>query len=133
VTVRRAGFRQAAGRLGRSFGFAARGVWVVRSGPNFRVQVVAAATVMFLVFAYGITGTQLGLIVLSIAAVLSAEIVNTAVERICDLVAELHGIGHDSRIRDIKDLAAGAVLVTALGAAAVGLIVLGPRICLPHP
>ena len=123
--VRRRGW---AGRRWRSVGFAARGVWLVRGGANFQVQVVAAAAVTVLVAAYGITGTRLGLVVVSIAAVLSAEIMNTAVERVCDFVAALHGIGNDPRIRDIKDLSAAAVLVVALGAVVNGLIVFGPQL-----
>ena len=115
-------------RLGRSFGYAGRGLGVAWAGGNYRVQVAAAAAVAFVAAAYGVTGAQLGLVVLSIAAVISAEIVNTAVERLCDLVGELHGLGRDPRIRDIKDLAAGAVLVTSLGATGVGLVVFVPLI-----
>src|SRR5688572_16358761 len=68
-------------RLGRSFRFATRGVWVARSGANFRIQLVSASGIVFLTVAYGITGSHLGLVVVSIAAVLSAELMNTAVER----------------------------------------------------
>jgi diacylglycerol kinase len=113
-------------RLSHSFRFAARGIWTARSGANFKIQLVAAGVVIFLAMAYGITGSRLGLVVVSIAAVLSAELINTVVERICDFIAELHGIGRDPRIRDIKDLAAGAVLIVALGALAVGFIVFSP-------
>jgi diacylglycerol kinase len=91
-----------------------------------RVHLVAAAVVGFLAIGYGLTGSQLGLVVASIAAVISAELLNTAIERLCDFIAELHGIGTDQRIRDIKDLAAGAVLLVATGAAAVGVITFGP-------
>jgi diacylglycerol kinase len=120
--------RTGVGRLSRSFGFATRGVWVARSGANFKIQVVATVVVVFLTVAYGITGSHLGLVVLSITAVISAELMNTAVERTCNLIAELHGLGQDPRIRDIKDLAAAAVLVVAMGAAANGVIVFGPRL-----
>jgi diacylglycerol kinase len=89
---------------------------------------VVAAAVTLLVVAYGVTGTRLGLVVVSITAVLSAEVMNTAVERACDFVAALHGIGKDPRIRDIKDLSAAAVLIVALGATVNGLIVFGPQL-----
>jgi diacylglycerol kinase len=115
-------------RLGRSFRFAARGVWIARSGGNFRIHLVAAGVIVSLTVAYGITGSHLGLVVLSVAAVLAAELMNTAVERLCDLIAELHGLGWDSRIGDIKDLSAGAVLVVAAGALVNGIIVFGPRL-----
>jgi diacylglycerol kinase len=112
--------------LYRSFGFAARGLWVARTGRNLRIQLIAAAAVLFLVVAYGLTGSQLGLVIVSVTAVISAELMNTAIERLCDFVAELHGIGTDPRIRDIKDLAAGAVLLVAIGAAVNGMIIFGP-------
>jgi diacylglycerol kinase len=115
-------------RLSRSFLFATRGIWIARLGGNFRIQLVSAAAVVFLTVACGITGSHLGLVVVSIAAVLSAELMNTAVERTCDFIAELHGIGHDPCVRDIKDLAAGAVLIVSLGALANGVIVFGPRL-----
>jgi diacylglycerol kinase len=113
-------------RLYRSFGFATRGVWIARTGRNMRIQLVAAAAVLFLVVAYGLTGSQLGLVIVSITAVISAELMNTAIERLCDFVAELHNIGKDPRIRDIKDLAAGAVLLVSAGAAVNGVITFGP-------
>lgn len=115
-------------RLSRSFRFATRGIWVARPGANFRIQLASACGVVFLTVAYGITGSHLGLVVLSIAAVLAAELMNTAVERACDFIAELHGIGRDPRIRDIKDLAAGSVLIMALGALVNGVIVFGPQL-----
>jgi undecaprenol kinase len=115
-----------AGRLRRSFGYALRGVRVAGSGPNLRIQAAVGLVVVVLAIAYGVTGPRLGLLALSIGAVLGAEIMSTAIERTCDLVAELHRLGHDRRIRDIKDLAAAAVLVVAAGAAVTGIIVFGP-------
>lgn len=116
------------GRRARSFQYALRGLLVAYHGVNFRIQAVSAMVVFGLVVMYGITGTHLALVVWSCAAVLAAEIFNTAVERICDLVVRLHGLGRDPLVRDIKDLAAGAVLLVACAAAATGLIVFGPQL-----
>jgi diacylglycerol kinase len=113
-------------RLRRSFGYAIRGVRVAGSGSNLRIQVVAAVVVTALALGFGMTGPRLGLVVISIGAVLSAEIMNTAIERTCDFVAEEHGLDQDPRIRDIKDLAAAAVLVVALAAVAIGVIAFSP-------
>ncbi len=87
---------------------------------------MAAVVVTALALGFGMTGPRLGLVVLSIGAVLSAEIMNTAIERTCDFVAEVHGLDQDPRIRDIKDLAAAAVLVVALAAVAIGVIAFSP-------
>jgi diacylglycerol kinase len=113
-------------RFGRSFRHAGRGLRVAGRGTNLRVQFVAAGTVTFLAVACAVTGTGLGLVVVAIATVLSAEIANTAIERTCDLIADLNGIGIDPRIRDIKDMAAAAVLVVSAGAAVTGVIVFWP-------
>jgi diacylglycerol kinase len=110
----------------RSFAPAGRGIWLARREGNVAVHVVAAVVVVGLGIGYAITGVHLAVVVTSVALVFSLEIMNTAVERLCDLVVELHRLGVDERIRDVKDLAAGAVLVAALGAAANGVLVFGP-------
>ena len=106
-----------------SFRYALRGIWVARTGSNFRIQIAGAGAAGILAAAFGVRRTHLGLVVLSIVAVLSAELLNSAIERVCDLIADLHGLGCDTRIRDVKDLAAAAVLVVCVGAATIGVLV----------
>jgi diacylglycerol kinase len=118
-----ADLREPANRLGRSFGYALRGIWISRRGPNLRIHLIAAGTVALLAWVRGLSGARLGLVALTVGVVIAAELFNTAIERICDFVADLNEIGHDERIRDIKDLAAGAVLVTALAAVVVAATV----------
>jgi diacylglycerol kinase len=113
-------------RVVRSFGPAARGVWIARREGNIKVHALAAAVVAGLGGAYAIAGVHLAIVVTSVALVISLEIMNTAVERLCDLVVEVHGLGIDARVKDVKDLAAGAVLVAAAGAAANGCMTFGP-------
>ncbi len=61
-------------------------------------------------------------VVVAIVAVWTAEALNTAFELLCDVAApEFHPL-----VEKAKDAAAGAVLITAIGAAGVGLLVLGP-------
>lgn len=61
-------------------------------------------------------------LVVAIVLVWLAELVNTAFEYLCDLVSP----GYDERVRRAKDIAAGAVLVCALGAATIGSLVFWP-------
>jgi diacylglycerol kinase len=62
------------------------------------------------------------LIILSISAlVLTLEALNSAIEKVCDL----YSTETDSRIKLIKDIAAGAVLISAIFAAIIGIIVFG--------
>ena len=62
-------------------------------------------------------------IVFAIGLVLSTEALNTAIERLSDVVQP----GQDERIRRVKDLSAGAVLICAIAAAIVGLIIFLPK------
>lgn len=104
------------GTLGESFHFAARGVLdAAVSQRNMRIHLVAAV----LVGTFG-GAAPLGLaeqlaLLLSVFLVLSAEVMNSAVEAAVDLA----GSGPDERARRAKDAAAGAVLLLAAGAVAV--------------
>ncbi len=85
---------------------------------------MATVLVIALGLYFEITPTEWCIIVFAIAIVLAAEAFNTAIEDLTDLVSpEPHPLaGH------AKDLAAGAVLLTAIGAAIVGLLIFLPKI-----
>jgi len=97
-------------------------------GRNAKIQAFAGAVVMALLLAGATSRAHIPVVVLCVSLVLALEILNTAVERLCDLVDELHTLGQDARIRDIKDLAAGAVLLAAVGSATIGVLVFGPEL-----
>ena len=81
------------------------------------VAVVAGAYVRF-------TGLEWCWIVVAVVAVWTAEALNTAVELLTDLVSpELHPLAGRA-----KDVAAGAVLIVALGSVLIGLLVMGPHV-----
>jgi diacylglycerol kinase len=111
-------------RLSRSFRYALRGIRIAAPGANMRIHLVAAGAVALLAAARGVTGTRLAVVALTVGVVLAAELFNTAIERTCDLIAQEHRLGYDERIRDIKDVSAGAVLVVAVAAVVVGTAVL---------
>jgi len=107
----------------RSFGHAFRGLaLLVRSEPNARIHAAASVAVCGLAFFLGVGRADWALLVFAIVAVFAAEALNTAIEVLADRVCE----DPDPAIGRAKDLAAAGVLVAAAGAAAVGLLVLGP-------
>jgi len=110
----------------RSFRFAFRGLsQVLTRERNARVHLVAAAAALGLSLWLGLARVEIALVVLAIGLVLAAEVVNTVVERLLDL---LHP-AHSERVRAIKDMSAAAVLVTALAALTIaGLLLLPPLI-----
>lgn len=107
-----------------SFRHAGRGLFFLFAEEhNARVHAVAAIVAIALGFALKLSRMEWCLLVVVIASVIAAEAFNTAVESIVDLVSPEHHV----LAGRAKDVAAGAVLVTAIGAFAVGLLVFGPR------
>lgn len=112
------------GRM-RSFRYAGRGIaLVLRSQPNAWIHAAATAAVIVAGLLLGISRTEWCLIVLACAAVWSAEALNTAFEHLADATTpEFHPV-----VGQAKDVAAGAVLVTAAAAVVVGFLVFGPHL-----
>ncbi|GLB50089.1 diacylglycerol kinase family protein [Neptunitalea lumnitzerae] len=108
----------------KSFGFAFKGILhLLSSEPNSKVHLVAAITITVVGFMVKLSATEWILQTLAIALVISMEAINTAVEKLCDFV---HPEQH-KKIGIIKDLAAGAVLVTAIAAIIIGAIIYLPK------
>ena len=108
-----------------SFGHALRGVGAaLRSELHLRFHALATAAVVGLGFYYGIARLEWALVALAVAGVWTAELVNTAVEALTDLASpHYHALAGRA-----KDVAAGAVLLAALGALVVGGLVFGPHL-----
>lgn len=107
-------------KLLRSFGYAFRGIgWAIRTQRNMRIHLVGAAYVLLFGWIMRIAPAHLCLELLCCMAVISLELVNSALERICD------GITKERKpwIRDAKDAAAGAVLISAIGSVIVALVI----------
>ncbi len=105
-----------------AFAHAGRGIVVLLGDPHGRIHAAAAVVVILLGLWLRISATDWALLVICMALVLAAEAINTALERVVDVVSpERHPLA-----RDAKDLAAGGVLIASLGAAMVGLIVFVP-------
>jgi len=106
-----------------SLRFAASGIAQgVRNERNMRIHLIAAAAVVLLAIWLDIRPVEWAVLLALCGLVISLELVNTAVERVVDLVSpKRHPLA-----KAAKDAAAGGVLVAAMFAAAAGLIVLGP-------
>lgn len=93
---------------------------------EFNARVHAAMTILVVVagFALGISRLEWLAITLAITAVWLAEGLNTAFESLCDVASP----EFDSNVERAKDIAAGSVLITAIGAVIVGLLVFGHRL-----
>jgi diacylglycerol kinase len=109
----------------QSIRIALDGVWqVLQTQQNARIHLVAALIVFLIAGLLGISGPEWALLLLVVGFVWTAEMFNTAIEELVDQQSpEL-----STSAKRIKDISAGAVLVSALIAVLVGLLIFGPRL-----
>lgn len=110
-------------RLYKSFIYALRGLFkVFHEEQNLRIQALIAVLVIALAGVFKIKPVEWCLLLLAIFTVILMEIVNSAVERITDVLKpRLNGY-----VKEIKDIMAAAVMTASLLALIIGLIILGP-------
>jgi diacylglycerol kinase len=109
--------------LAASFRDAFRGIGhAFLTQRNAKIQLAVGSAALLLAAGLRVSLSQLALLLFVSAAVLAAEIANTAVETLVD--AFCPNLHESARIA--KDAAAGAVLMLAIGSVAVGLCILGP-------
>ena len=107
----------------RSFGYAWKGLrQCIGKEQNLSFHLITTIIVIGAGFLFDITRTEWMIIILCIGVVVAAELFNTAIERLVDLISrERHPIEGQ-----VKDIAAGAVLVCAVAAAIIGGIIFIP-------
>ena len=111
--------------LFRSFAVAFHGILtLIYNERNFRFHLLASVLVIACCFFFEVTKSEWLVIFLLTGLVLSVEALNTAVEYICDWVMP----EHHPMVKKIKDIAAAAVLLTAIVAVIIGCIVFLPYI-----
>ncbi len=104
----------------KSFAYAFRGiVSAIRTQRNFRFHIIATMYVVAFSLFYDLTKYEYMILVLIIALVISLELVNTALEKAIDICSPNY-----SKLAEIsKDCAAGAVLVSAIGAVVIAIFI----------
>lgn len=112
-------------QVAKSFRYAAKGiVTVAKEEQSFRIQLVAAAVVVVLMFALGLKVSEKALLTMAVVLVLVLELVNSIFERMVDILKpRIHHY-----VEDIKDIMAGTVLVASLGALLIGLLIFWPYV-----
>jgi len=110
--------------LFQSIGFAVEGIlYAVKTQRNMRLLAVGTIAVLSAAAVWGVQPVEWLLLCGAMAALLFAELMNTAMEIFADHVT---GGGHRTQVKHMKDVAAGAVLVTAINATVVTAIILLP-------
>jgi diacylglycerol kinase (ATP) len=95
-----------------------------RTQKHLRYHFLSAAAVLFFSYLVGISHIEFIIISLAVILVLAAEMMNSAIEAVVDILSP----EHSEKARIAKDIAAGAVLITAFGAAVLGYFVLSPYV-----
>lgn len=112
------------GRI-RSFRHASAGLWtMLRTQHNAWIHAFMTAAVVSAGAFFGVSAGEWCWLVLAVMSVWTAEALNTAFELLADVASpEFHPL-----VKEAKDVAAGAVLIAAIGSVVIGLLVLGPYV-----
>ena len=109
----------------KSFTFAWKGILTCAGHEqNITFHLIAAIIVLAAGFCFGISRTEWMVVMLCNGTVIAAELFNSAIERLVDMVSP----EWEKIAGEVKDIAAGAVLITAIAAAIVGMIVFLPYV-----
>ena len=112
-------------KLFKSFAFAFNGLKICfASEINFKIHVLFAIIAVLFGIGFKISDTEWLVVVFCIAFVIAMEMINTAIEKLCDVV---HKDFHP-QIKIIKDMAAGAVLIAAINSLIMAGIIFVPKI-----
>lgn len=112
-------------RRKKAFGYALKGLrkfFLTEDHP--KIHSIAALLVIVIAFLLDVNSLEWLGLVLAIALVLTAEAINSALETLTDIASP----EYSEKAGDVKDIAAGAVLISSLAAAIIGLIIFIPKI-----
>ena len=109
----------------RSFGYAFSGIaFMLRTQHNARIHLSATIAVIVVSLTLRVSAADWRWMIVSIFLVWAAEAFNTAVEYVCDMVSPERNVV----VKHAKDIAAGAVLLSAISAACIGTLTLWPYV-----
>lgn len=111
-------------QIAASFSHAFRGIWqATKEETNLKIHFVLGIFIVILGVFYSLNATEWILILLCISAVITTELLNTAIEKLADRVTK----ENDLLIKAAKDMAAGAVLVSAITSVIVASLIFIPK------
>jgi len=112
-------------RVIKSFGWAFNGLKdCILHEKNFRIQYILALLVIIAGIFFQLSANEWMVILLCFAVVLSFEIINSAIEKLCDLVSPDFNL----TIKKVKDMSASAVLLSAIITFIIACIIFLPKI-----
>lgn len=97
---------------------------VFKSERNFRIHLTVAIFVLTAAFVFQLSAVEWMILITIISVILSLEMINSAIEKLLDYIHP----DHHPLIGAIKDITAGAVLVSSIGSVFIGFILFLPKI-----
>lgn len=111
-----------------SFVNAFRGIYAsICESSHLKFHLLAAGVVVVAGFVLGVSGFEWLILILIMSAVISAEIINTAIEDIENVIRDQAGVDYAFTGKG-KDMAAGAVLVFAIAAVIIAILIFYPKV-----
>lgn len=109
----------------KSFGYAFEGIlYALRNDQNFRVHIAATILVIALSIFFDVNPFEMGILGVMIVLVIVTEMINTAIEKMVDLITQ----EYRQEAKIAKDVSAGMVLLSSMGAIIVGFLIFTPHI-----
>lgn len=111
--------------LATSFSCAFKGLgFALKYNRNLRTHFLIAFLVIILSVFFQVNAFEMGILGVTILVVISSEMINTAIEEMTDLITK----EHREEAKIAKDVAAGMVLVSAIGSVIIGFLIFIPHI-----
>ncbi|OGH19871.1 MAG: hypothetical protein A3D74_04540 [Candidatus Levybacteria bacterium RIFCSPHIGHO2_02_FULL_37_13] len=98
--------------------------YALRDNQNLRIHFIVAFLVVFAGIFFGVNGFEMGIIGIMILLVITAEMINTAIEEMVNLIVS----EHRQQAKIAKDVAAGMVLVAVGGSVVAGIFIFAPYV-----
>ncbi len=109
----------------KSFHYALQGVhYALNNDQNLVVHFIVALLVILASIILKVNPFEMGILGVTILVVISTEMINSAIEKMIDLITK----EHRAEAKIAKDISAGMVLLTAIGAAIIGVLIFVPHI-----
>lgn len=112
-------------RLYHSFLYALEGIrYAYKNDQNLRIHFFSGTLVVIASIFFRVNPFEMGILGVMILLVISAEMINSAMEQMTDLITN----EHRKEAKIAKDVAAGMVLLTATGSVIVGILIFAPHV-----
>lgn len=109
----------------KSFSYAFNGIlYALKKDQNFRIHIATAILVIAASIFFDVNPFEMGILGVMIVLVMVTEMINTAIEQMVDLIT----LEHRENAKIAKDVSAGMVLLSSMGAIIVGFLIFAPHI-----